>query len=127
MNKIKVIMLLLGVIVPTAFSIAKKDHVAKNGKDPIVIFNKATHGQSDKSEIPISASIDGHALTIYINENVGIAHIVVTDRNGVYIDRDNLLHTPDVATLFIDDAGFYTVTITLHNGDVYSGDFMVTE
>ena len=27
-----------------------------------------------------------------INENVGIAHIVVTDRNGVYIDRDNLLH-----------------------------------
>lgn len=27
-----------------------------------------------------------------INENVGIAHIVVTNKNGVYIDRDNLFH-----------------------------------
>lgn len=62
-----------------------------------------------------------------INENVGIAHIVVTNRNGVYIDRDNLFHTPDMATLLIEDEGFYTVTITLNNGDVYYGDFMVTE
>ena len=80
-----------------------------------------------KSDIPISASIDGHALTIYINENVGIAHIVVTNRSGIYIDRDNILHTPDMATLLIEDEGFYAVTITLNNGDVYCGDFMVTE
>ena len=32
-----------------------------------------------------------------------------------------------MATLLIEDEGFYTVTITLNNGDVYYGDFMVTE
>ena len=95
--------------------------------EPVVIMSIISNNSNNKSSEPISASIDGHALTIYINENVGIAHIVVTNKNGVYIDRDNLFHTPDVATLLIDDAGFYTVTITLHNGDVYSGDFMVTE
>ena len=93
---------------------------------PIDIRGAANMGQP-KSEIPISATIDGHALTIYINENVGIAHIVVTNSNGVYIDSNNLFHTPDMATLLIEDEGFYTVTITLNNGDVYYGDFMVTE
>ena len=58
---------------------------------PILLLGKTTT-QTESKDIPISASIDGHALTIYINENVGIAHIVVTDRNGVYIDRDNLFH-----------------------------------
>ena len=93
---------------------------------PIDIRGAYDMGQP-RSDNPISASIDGHALTIYINENVGIAHIVVTNRNGVYIDRDNILHTPDMATLLIEDEGFYTVTITLNDGDVYYGDFMVTE
>ncbi len=83
--------------------------------------------EQPKSDIPVSATIDGHALTIYINENVGIAHIMVTNRNGVYTDSDNLFHTPDMATLLIEDEGFYTVTITLNNGDVYYGDFTVTE
>lgn len=93
---------------------------------PILLLGETTT-QTESKDIPISASIDGHALNIYINENVGIAHIVVTDRNGVYIDRDNIPHTPDAVTILIDDDGFYTVTITLNNGDVYYGDFMVTE
>ena len=108
-------------------SVATRASVCTINDEPLVIMAQTLGSLNDKSEIPISASIDGHALTIYINENVGIAHIVVTNKNGVYIDRDNLFHTPDVATLLIDDAGFYTVTITLHNGDVYTGDFMVTE
>ncbi|MBP9994402.1 MAG: hypothetical protein KBT67_05590 [bacterium] len=78
----------------------------------IVKTNYDYTGQKDGIEDEISASIDGHALTIYINENVGIAHIVVTNSNGVYIDRDNIPHTPDMATLLIDDEGLYTVTIT---------------
>ena len=110
-----------------SISVLQQKSEAKNTKEPIDILVNISSGCDPKIHIPISASIDGHALTIYINENVGIAHIVVTNKNGVYIDRDNLLHTPDVATLLIDDAGFYTVTITLHNGDVYSGDFTVTE
>ena len=78
---------------------------------PILLLGKTTT-QTESKDIPISASIDGHALTIYINENVGIAHIVVTNSNGIYIDSDNLFHTPDMATLLIEDEGFYTVTIT---------------
>ena len=100
---------------------------AKNISDPINVLVNISSGCTVKSDIPVSASIDGHALTIYINENVGIAHIMVTNRNGVYTDSDNLFHTPDMATLLIEDEGFYTVTITLNNGDVYYGDFMVTE
>ena len=100
---------------------------AKNINDPINVLVNISSGCTVKSDIPVSASIDGHTLTIYINENVGIAHIVVTNSNGVYIDRDNILHTPDMATLLIEDEGFYTVTITLNNGDVYCGDFYVTE
>ena len=94
-----------------------------------IVKNNPTYDIDIKGDIEdeISATIDGHALTIYINENVGIAHIVVTNRSGIYIDRDNILHTPDMATLLIEDEGFYTVTITLNNGDVYYGDFMVTE
>ena len=80
--------------------------------EPLKIMAQTLGNINDKSDIPVSASIDGHALTIYINENVGIAHIVVTNRNGVYTDSDNLFHTPDMATLLIEDEGFYTVTIT---------------
>ncbi|MCQ2307977.1 MAG: hypothetical protein MJ000_10540 [Bacteroidales bacterium] len=66
-----------------------------NVTDHIEILAQTAGSAIIKSDIPVSASIDGHALTIYINENVGIAHIVVTNSNGVYIDRDNILHTPD--------------------------------
>ena len=100
---------------------------AKNINDPINVLVNGSSGCTVKSDIPVSATIDGHALTIYINENVGIAHIVVTNSNGIYIDSDNLFHTPDMATLLIEDEGLYTVTITLNNGEVYYGDFYVTE
>ena len=49
----------------------------------------------------ISADITGNTLTITFNENVGIAHIVVKDSNGVYIDRENVFSTPDYATFLL--------------------------
>ncbi|MCQ2309071.1 MAG: DUF3244 domain-containing protein [Bacteroidales bacterium] len=116
--------LLLTMIVISFMSLGKSQ--TNTDQYPILLFGE-TATQTESKDIPISASIDGHALNIYINENVGIAHIVVTNSNGIYIDRDNILHTPDAATILIDDDGFYTVTITLNNGDVYYGDFMVTE
>ncbi|MBP9995402.1 MAG: DUF3244 domain-containing protein [bacterium] len=116
--------LLLTMIVISFMSLGKSQ--TNTDQYPILLFGE-TATQTESKDNPVSASIDGHALTIYINENVGIAHIVVTNKNGVYIDRDNILHTPDMATLLIEDEGFYTVTITLNNGDVYCGDFTVTE
>ena len=73
----------------------------------------------------ISADITGHVLTITFNDNVGIAHIVIKDSNGVYIDRDNVFSTPDYATFIINDAGYYRMDITLSNGEQYYGYFRV--
>ena len=73
----------------------------------------------------ISADITGHVLTITFNDNVGIAHIVIKDSNGVYIDNDNVLSTPDHATFIINDAGYYRMDITLSNGEQYYGYFRV--
>lgn len=81
--------LLLTLIAISVMSFGKNQ--VNTDQYPILLLGKTTT-QTESKDIPISASIDGHALTIYINENVGIAHIVVTDRNGVYIDRDNLFH-----------------------------------
>ena len=73
----------------------------------------------------ISADITGNTLTITFNDNVGIAHIVIKDSNGVYIDRENVFSTPDYATFFINDAGYYRMDITLSNGEQYYGYFRV--
>ena len=82
------------------------------------------NGYTDRSE-SISADITGHVLTITFNDNVGIAHIVIKDSNGVYIDNDNVLSTPDYATFIINDAGYYRMDITLSNGEQYYGYFQV--
>lgn len=73
----------------------------------------------------ISADITGHVLTITFNDNVGIAHIVIKDSNGVYIDSDNVISTPDHATFIINDAGYYRMDITLSNGEQCYGYFQV--
>ena len=91
---------------------------------PIDVLARANNSSSirDKS---ISADITGHTLTITFNDNVGIAHIVIKDSNGVYIDRENVFSTPDYATFFINDAGYYRMDITLSNGEQYYGYFRV--
>ena len=91
---------------------------------PIDVLARANNSSSirDKS---ISADITGNTLTITFNENVGIAHIVIKDSNGVYIDRENVFSTPDYATFFINDAGYYRMDITLSNGEQYYGYFRV--
>ena len=76
------------------------------------------NGSETRSE-SISADITGNTLTITFNENVGIAHIVIKDSNGVYIDRENVFSTPDYATFFINDAGYYRMDITLSDGEMY--------
>ena len=82
------------------------------------------NGSSHRSE-SISADITGHVLTITFNDNVGIAHIVIKDSNGVYIDRENVFSTPNHATFIINDAGYYRMDITLSNGEQYYGYFRV--
>ena len=97
---------------------------AKDKVDVVAVHTGTQNGSEFRSE-SISADITGHILTITFNENVGIAHIVIKDSNGVYIDNDNVLSTPDYATFIIDDAGYYRMDITLSNGEQYYGYFQV--
>ena len=97
---------------------------AKEGIDILATKENIINGSEFRSQ-SISADITGNTLTITFNDNVGIAHIVIKDSNGVYIDRENVFSTPDYATFFINDAGYYRMDITLSNGEQYYGYFRV--
>ena len=117
--------LILMVMLSQIFFITEaKQKNVEEGVDVIEVYANTYNGSSYRSE-SISADITGHVLTITFNENVGIAHIVIKDSNGIYIDRDNVLSTPDYATFVINDAGYYRMDITLSNGEQYYGYFQV--
>ena len=97
---------------------------SKEGIDVLGTKENTINSTESRSET-ISADITGHTLTITFNDNVGIAHIVIKDSNGVYIDRENVFSTPDYATFIINDAGYYRMDITLSNGEQYYGYFQV--
>ena len=114
-----VLMLLLGTIITEAKSTLTREEI------DVASVHMGTQNSSETRQESISADITGNTLTITFNENVGIAHIVVKDSNGVYIDRENVFSTPDYATFFINDAGYYRMDITLSNGEQYYGYFRV--
>ena len=113
-----IVLLQLGII------LGAKENSSKEGINILAIKEANINGSETRSE-SISADITGNTLTITFNENVGIAHIVIKDSNGVYIDRENVFSTPDYATFFINDAGYYRMDITLSNGEQYYGYFRV--
>ena len=87
-----ILMLLLVGFMSEAKTTSVKDKV-----DVAAIHSGTQNGTEPRSET-ISADITGHTLTITFNDNVGIAHIIIKDFNGVYIDRENVFSTPDYAT-----------------------------
>ena len=115
---------LLLFLLLTIFVVEAKETSTKEKVDVAAIHTGTQNGSEFRSE-SISADITGHVLTITFNDNVGIAHIVIKDSNGVYIDNDNVLSTPDHATFIINDAGYYRMDITLSNGEQYYGYFRV--
>ena len=116
--------ILLIILSQVVFMTEAKQKNVEEGVDVYYIHSTIYNGYTDRSE-SISADITGHVLTITFNDNVGIAHIVVKDSNGVYIDRENVFSTPDYATFIINDAGYYRMDITLSNGEQYYGYFQV--
>ena len=120
----KKLSLLLLFLLLTIFVVEAKETSTKEKVDVAAIHTGIQNGSESRSET-ISADITGHVLTITFNDNVGIAHIVIKDSNGVYIDNDNVLSTPDHATFIINDAGYYRMDITLSNGEQYYGYFQV--
>ena len=119
-KKIPLIILLLIAV----FAMEAKETSTKEKVDVAAVHTGTQNAAEFRSE-SISADITGQVLTITFNDNVGIAHIVIKDSNGVYIDNDNVLSTPDYATFIINDAGYYRMDITLSNGEQYYGYFQV--
>ena len=117
-------LILLIMLSQVVFITEAKQKNLGEGVDVYSIYANTYNGSEPRSET-ISADITGHTLTITFNNNVGIAHIVIKDSNGVYIDNDNVLSTPDYATFIINDAGYYRMDITLSNGEQYYGYFQV--
>ena len=120
----KKLVILLFVMLQFGYILEAKENHLNDGITILVTKENVNNSSSYRSE-PISADITGHTLTIIFNDNVGIAHIVIKNSNGVYIDRENVFSTPDYATFFINDAGYYRMDITLSNGEQYYGYFMV--
>lgn len=125
MNKITTIVLLLGIIMPTAFGLANSGlSTEKDGVTSIVI-NKSSEFGNDKSG-SISASIDGHILTVSFLSNIGHVTIKITDASGVTLNIVST-ETPTGYMYYIPSAGHYVVVFTFTDGDEYEGEFDVID
>ena len=120
----KKLVVLLFVMLQFGYILEAKENSSKEGINILAIKEANINGSETRSE-SISADITGHTLTITFNDNVGVAHIIIKDSNGVYIDRENVFSTPDYATFFINNAGYYRMDVTLSNGEQYYGYFRV--
>ena len=126
MNKIKCIVLLLGIFLPAAFGLANSGTTKeKDGGNAIVVIRKSDQNGQDRSGA-ISAYINNHVLNIAFTENLGNVFVEITNSCGAIMNFASL-ETPTGYQFFINIPGRYTVTFTLPNGDGYYGEFEVDE
>ena len=125
MNRIKCIVLLLGIILPTAFSFANSELTTEKDGVGTIVINKNDNTGEDRSS-SISASIDGHTLTVSFLSNIGHVTIKITDASGATLDIEST-ETPTGYMYYIPSAGHYVVVFTFTDGDEYYGEFDVTD
>ena len=129
MKKATKLILMLCLILSGALSYAHNAVVTKSEKDgrPVSIELTESTGvsSSDKSS-SINSIINGHVLTVMFCENMGQVSVEVSTAAGASVQCLSVL-TPNGLQVYIPNAGNYVVTFTLSNGDVYSGEFTVTD
>ena len=74
----------------------------------------------------IIPTLNGHVLTVVFSENLGQVSVEVATISGASVQCLSVL-TPNGLQVYIPNAGNYIVTFTLSNGDVYAGEFTVTD
>ena len=87
---------------------------------------KESHVQNAPKGHTIKASIDGHTLTVLFTENLGQVDVEITTAAGATV-QTFWVSTPDGQQAYIPNVGNYVITFTLANGDVYYGEFTVTD
>ena len=120
---LKQIVLLLGLMLPAAWCGAN-DTISIDGYSHINVKEGNVQGTPKGSTI--NASINGHTLLVAFSENLGQVAIEVTTASGSTLETF-WLQTPNGLQCYIPNAGDYVVTFTLPNGDVYYGEFTVTD
>lgn len=93
-------------------------------EDKISIMAGNTVGNDRSSSI--SASINGHVLSVVFTENLGQVAIAVTYADGGTVDTSTI-QTPSGVNIYIAGTGSFVVRFTLRNGDEYWGEFEITE
>ncbi len=125
MIKLKQTILMLCLILSGALCYANTK-IEKDGH-PVSIELKESTGvsSSDKSNA-ITPFINGHVLIVAFSENLGQVSVEVTTIAGATVECLSVL-TPNGLQVYIPNTGTYIVTFTLSNGDVYAGEFTVTD
>lgn len=100
--------------------------IEKDGRPvPIELKESTGYGSSDKSS-SINPIINSNVLVVVFCENLGQVSVEVTTIAGATVECLSVL-TPNGLQVYIPNAGTYIVTFTLSNGDVYAGEFTVTD
>ncbi len=128
MKKVTKIVLMLCFVVSGAFCFANSEDGMTEEEDggiTIGIIEAATcHGPSKGNSI--IATINGHVLSVVFNENMGQVSVEVATSSGATVDCLSVL-TPNGVQVYIPNSGNYIVTFTFSDGDVYYGEFSVTD
>ena len=129
MIKLKQMILMLCLILSGAFCYANSTVGKGNEKDehnvPIELTESTGASSLDKSNA-ITSFINGHVLVVAFCENLGQVSVEVATTSGASVQCLSVF-TPNGLQVYITNAGNYIVTITLSNGDVYAGEFTVTD
>ena len=120
----KTFTLLFALLLQAAFVLEAKQVSTQEEFDLISIYSASHHVDQDRSQA-ITADITSHMLTISIQQNVGIAQIMVRDSNGAIVEIDHIMSSPNTSCYYISEAGYYRIDIVLSNGDIYYGYFTV--
>lgn len=129
MSKFKEMFLMLCFILSGTLCYVHGKAITSNEKDwvliPINITQSTGSSGSDRSS-SILPTLDGHVLTVVFSENMGQVSVVVATTSGASVESLSVL-TPNSLQINISNTGNYVVTFTLSNGDVYYGEFTVTD
>lgn len=127
MKKATKMMLMLCFILSGAFCIARGEKTTIEAGEGIRIGLIEAISSSEPSRgNSIIPSINGHVLTVVFNENIGQVSVEVATMAGASVQCLSVL-TPNGLQVYIPNVGNYIVTFTLSNGDVYYGEFTVTD
>ena len=98
----------------------------QNDGGSIIIKKVLSSNSGTDKTSSIQATIDGHLLSIVFLEDLGQVNVVVSYATGGEVET-TAVYTPNGVNFYIPSTGSYIVTFTLPNGDVYYGEFEVTD